>query len=127
MPPLTVLAVGGSGWQAGVGMLVAVGAVTGAFAVTRRWGPVIGRLLSHPESEQLLLRVLGVTLVVAGLAEFVGASGDGLRRRIGLHGAMAANTNRPKISPRRQLTARRARPCRPVACGRARRRDRRCT
>ena len=74
LPVLTVLAVGGSGWQAGFGMLVAVGAVTGAFAVTRRWGPVIGRLLSHPEPEQLLLRALGATLVVAGLAEFVGAS-----------------------------------------------------
>jgi CPA2 family monovalent cation:H+ antiporter-2 len=74
LPVLTVLAVGGSGWQAGAGMLVAVGAVTGAFAATRRWGSVIGRLLSHPEPEQLLLRVLGTTLVVAGLAEFVGAS-----------------------------------------------------
>jgi CPA2 family monovalent cation:H+ antiporter-2 len=30
--------------------------------------------MSHPESEQLMLRVLGTTLVVAGLAELVGAS-----------------------------------------------------
>lgn len=37
-------------------------------------GPLIGRLLSHPEPEQLLLRVRGTTLVVAGLAELVGAS-----------------------------------------------------
>jgi len=74
LPVLTVLAVGGAWWQAGVGMLIAVGAVVGAFAATQRWGSVIGRLLSHPEPEQLMLRVLGTTLVVAGLAELVGAS-----------------------------------------------------
>jgi len=74
LPLLTVLAVGGSGWQAGLGMLIAVGAVATAFAATQRLGPLIGRLLSHPEPEQLLLRVLGTTLVVAGLAELVGAS-----------------------------------------------------
>jgi CPA2 family monovalent cation:H+ antiporter-2 len=74
LPVLTVLAVGGAWWQAGVGMLIAVGAVAGAFAASQRWGSVIGRLLSHPEPEQLMLRVLGTTLVVAGLAELVGAS-----------------------------------------------------
>jgi CPA2 family monovalent cation:H+ antiporter-2 len=74
LPLLTVLAAGGTGWQAGLGMLIAVAALLAAFAATRRWGPLIGRLLSHPEPEQLLLRVLGTTLVVAGLAELVGAS-----------------------------------------------------
>jgi CPA2 family monovalent cation:H+ antiporter-2 len=49
---------------------VAVAAVTTA----QRLGPLIGRLLSHPEPEQLLLRVRGTTLVVAALAELVGAS-----------------------------------------------------
>jgi CPA2 family monovalent cation:H+ antiporter-2 len=106
MPPLTVLAVGGSGWQAGVGMLVAVGAVTGAFAVTRRWGPVIGRLLSHPESEQLLLRVLGTTLVVAGLAEFIGASAAVGAFLVGLTltGPLATRA-RAVLSPLRDLFA----------------------
>jgi monovalent cation:H+ antiporter-2, CPA2 family len=74
LPVLTVLAVGGTWWQAGLGMLIAVGAVVSAFAASHRWGWVIGRLLSHPEPEQLMLRVLGTTLVVAGLAELVGAS-----------------------------------------------------
>jgi CPA2 family monovalent cation:H+ antiporter-2 len=74
LPLLTVLAAGGTGWQAALGVLVAVGAVILTFAATRRWGSVIGRLLTHPEPEQLLLRILGTTLVVAGLAELVGAS-----------------------------------------------------
>ena len=74
LPVLTVLAIGGTWRQAGLGMLIAVGAVAGAFAASHRWGSVIGRLMSHPESEQLMLRVLGTTLVVAGLAELVGAS-----------------------------------------------------
>jgi CPA2 family monovalent cation:H+ antiporter-2 len=38
LPVLTVLAVGGAWWQAGVGMLIAVGAVVGAFAASQRWG-----------------------------------------------------------------------------------------
>ena len=74
LPLLTVLAAGGTAWRAGLGILVAVTAVIAAFAATRRWGSFIGRMLTHPEPEQLLLRVLGTTLVVAGLAELVGAS-----------------------------------------------------
>ena len=38
LPLLTVLAVGGTWWQAGLGMLIAVGAVATAFAATQRWG-----------------------------------------------------------------------------------------
>lgn len=74
LPLLAVLAAGGTWWQAALGVALAVGAVGGAFLVTGRWGGLIGRLLSHPEPEQLLLRVLGATLVVAGLAELAGAS-----------------------------------------------------
>ena len=51
--------------------------MTSAFLASRRWGYQMSRLVSHPEPEQLLLRVLGTTLVVAGLAglaELVGAS-----------------------------------------------------
>jgi CPA2 family monovalent cation:H+ antiporter-2 len=74
LPLLTVLAIGGAWWQAGLGVAIAIGAVSIAFLATRRWSGLIGRLLAHPEPEQLLLRVLGTTLVVAGLAELVGVS-----------------------------------------------------
>ena len=48
LPLLTVLAVGGTGWQGALGMSIAVGAVASAFALTHRWGPLIGRLCRTP-------------------------------------------------------------------------------
>ncbi|MBC9728258.1 cation:proton antiporter [Streptomyces sp. TRM68367] len=74
LPLLAVLASGGSWWQAVLGVLAAVGAVLAAFAASYRWGHHLGRLLSHPDDEQLMLRVLGLTLSVAALAELVHVS-----------------------------------------------------
>lgn len=74
LPVLAVLASGGAWWQALAGALVAVGAVLAAFAGSSLWGHHIGRLVEHPDDEQLLLRVLGLTMVVAALAEYVHAS-----------------------------------------------------
>jgi len=74
LPLLSVLAAGGSVMQAVIGMVIALTALTAAFAVSYRWGPHIGRLVSHPDAEQLLLRLLGLTLVVAALAEYINAS-----------------------------------------------------
>ncbi|MFF8605687.1 cation:proton antiporter [Streptomyces sp. NPDC015346] len=71
LPVLAVLAAGGTWWQAVLGFLAAVGAVLAAFTASYRWGHHLGRLLSHPDDEQLLLRVLGLTLMVAALAELV--------------------------------------------------------
>jgi CPA2 family monovalent cation:H+ antiporter-2 len=45
-----------------------------AFLVSYRWGHHVGRLLAHPEDEQLLLRILGLTLIVAAVAEHLHAS-----------------------------------------------------
>ncbi len=74
LPVLAVLAAGGTWWQAGIGMAVAVAALLTAFTVSYRWGHHVGRLVTHPDNEQLLLRVMGLTLVIAALAEFVHAS-----------------------------------------------------
>lgn len=74
LPVLAVLAAGGQWWQAVLGVLTAVAAVLAAFVVSYRWGHHLGRLIAHPDAEQLLLRVLGLTLIVAALAEFVHAS-----------------------------------------------------
>ncbi len=74
LPLFTVLASGG-GWLAAVaGMVTALAALAAAFAASYRWGHHVGRLVAHPDSEQLLLRVLGVTLMVAALAESLHAS-----------------------------------------------------
>ncbi|WP_240509779.1 cation:proton antiporter [Streptomyces malaysiense] len=57
-----------------LGVLLALGSVLATLAASYWWGHHLGRLLSHPEPEQLLLRVLGVTLIVAALAEAVHVS-----------------------------------------------------
>jgi len=74
LPLLAVLASGGTLLQALVGVLVAVGALLVAFTASARWGHHMGRVLSHPDNEQLMLRILALTLVVAALAELVHAS-----------------------------------------------------
>ncbi|HEU4363432.1 MAG TPA: cation:proton antiporter [Mycobacterium sp.] len=74
LPLLVVLAAGGSWPRAITGMAIAVTALVVAFAASYRWGHQLGRLVTHPDSEQLLLRVLGITLIVAAVAESVHAS-----------------------------------------------------
>ena len=75
LPLLAVLASGGTWWQALAGVTaVAVGALLAAFVASYRWGHHVGRMLSHPDPEQLMLRMLAVTLIVAALAEFVHVS-----------------------------------------------------
>lgn len=74
LPLLAVLAAGGSWLRAFVGMSIAIAALAVAFTASYRWGHHVGRLVGHPDSEQLLLRILGLTLIVAALAEFVHAS-----------------------------------------------------
>jgi monovalent cation:H+ antiporter-2, CPA2 family len=74
LPLLTVLAAGGTWWQAAVAIAIAVAALTVAFTASYRWGHHVGRLIAHPDSEQLLLRVLGITLIVAALAEYIHVS-----------------------------------------------------
>lgn len=74
LPVFAVLASGGTWLLALGGMVVAVLAFWVAFAASHRWGHHVGKLVSHPDSEQLLLRVLGLTLIVAALAEDVHAS-----------------------------------------------------
>ncbi len=74
LPLLTVLASGGTWQQALLWMAVALSALALAFLVSYRWGHHVGRLLAHPEDEQLLLRILGLTLIVAAVAEHLHAS-----------------------------------------------------
>ncbi|MGZ8803005.1 MAG: cation:proton antiporter [Mycobacterium sp.] len=74
LPLLAVLAAGGAWWQAVVGMAIAMAALAVAFLGSYRWGHLVARLMAPPDSELLLLRVLGVALIVAGLAEYVHVS-----------------------------------------------------
>ncbi|MBS4729059.1 cation:proton antiporter [Mycobacterium sp. SM1] len=74
LPLFAVLAAGGT-WLPAVGsMAAAVAVLWMVFTVSYRWGHHVGRLVTHPDSEQLLLRVLGITLLVAAVAESVHVS-----------------------------------------------------
>lgn len=74
LPLFAVLASGGGWLRAVGGTAVALAALLAAFTASYRWGHHVGRLVEHPDSEQLLLRVLGITLVVAAVAESLHAS-----------------------------------------------------
>ncbi|MEU6759202.1 cation:proton antiporter [Streptomyces sp. NPDC046685] len=106
LPVLAVLASGGVWWQAILGVLAAVGAVLAAFTLSYRWGHHLGRLVAHPDAEQLLLRVLGLALIVAALAELVHASAAVGAFLVGLTltGETATRT-RAVLSPLRDLFA----------------------
>jgi monovalent cation:H+ antiporter-2, CPA2 family len=74
LPLLVVALAGGGPVSALSGVALAVGAVLLVLAAARRHGDRLGRLLTHEDDEQVLLRLVGVTLLVAGLAQAMGAS-----------------------------------------------------
>ncbi|GAU71338.1 putative Na(+)/H(+) antiporter [Streptomyces sp. NBRC 110611] len=106
LPLLAVLAAGGPWWQAALGVLAAIGAVLAAFTASYRWGHHLGRLLSHPDAEQLILRVLGLTLIVAAGAELIHASAAVGAFLVGLTlTGETAKRSRAVLSPLRDLFA----------------------
>jgi K+:H+ antiporter subunit KhtU len=106
LPLLSVLAAGGTWLQALFGMAIAITALAVAFVASVRWGHHVGRLVAHPDNEQLLLRIMGLTLIVAALAELVHASAAVGAFLVGLTltGA-AAERARTVLSPLRDLFA----------------------
>lgn len=74
LPVLAVLLAGGTPWQAGVGAVVAVAVVVTVLVGVHRFGNHLGRLIHHEDDEQILLRVLGLTLLVGGFSYLLGAS-----------------------------------------------------
>jgi monovalent cation:H+ antiporter-2, CPA2 family len=73
--PLLVVSLAGTGPASAVGGIgLAVGAVALVLLAARRHGHRLGRLLASADDEQVLLRLVGLTLLVAGLAQALGAS-----------------------------------------------------
>ena len=106
LPILAVLASGGGFLQAVLGVAISLGAVAIAFLTSYRWGEHVGRVLAHPDAEQLLLRVLGITMVVAALAELVHASAAVGAFLVGLAlTGDAAERSRLVLNPLRDLFA----------------------
>ncbi|KWX22459.1 MULTISPECIES: cation:proton antiporter [Mycolicibacterium] len=106
LPLLAVLAAGGTLLHALVGMTIAITALVVAFVVSYRWGQHVTRFVAHPDNEQLLLRVLGLTLIVAALAEFIHASAAVGAFLVGLTlTGDSAQRARTVLSPLRDLFA----------------------
>ncbi len=74
LPLLVVVLAGGSAATAGVAVAVALGLVILVLLSTRLLGHHLERLLGRHNDEQVLLRVLGLMLVVAGTTYVVDAS-----------------------------------------------------
>lgn len=106
LPVLTVLASGGTAAEALIWTAVALGALALAFLVSFRWGHRVGQVLGHPEDEQLLLRILGLTLIVAAVAEQLHASAAVGAFLVGLTlTGPTAERARTVLSPLRDLFA----------------------
>jgi CPA2 family monovalent cation:H+ antiporter-2 len=74
LPLLVVVLSGGTAPAAAVAVGGAVGVVLVVLLASRHLGHHLGRVLGHDDDEQVLLRVLGLMLVVAGLTYLVDAS-----------------------------------------------------
>ncbi|MFE0729551.1 cation:proton antiporter [Streptomyces antibioticus] len=106
LPLLAVAASGGAWWQALLAVLVATAAVATAITASARWGRHVSRILTHPDPELVLLRVLGITLVVAALAEIIHVSAAVGAFLLGLAlTGTAAERARAVLSPLRDLFA----------------------
>ncbi|HWL41692.1 MAG TPA: cation:proton antiporter [Ilumatobacter sp.] len=75
LPVAAALVVGGTPSEMLLSVAGAVAAVTAVSAMALHWGDHIAALLGAGSDEALLLAVFGLTLLVAGLAEWVGVSG----------------------------------------------------
>ncbi len=106
LPLLAVLAAGGTWWEALLWMGAAMIALVAVFAASYRWGHHLGRLISHPDDEQLLLRILGLTLLIAAAAEHLHASAAVGAFLVGLTlTGETAERARAVLSPLRDLFA----------------------
>src|SRR5690606_38724945 len=69
LPVLGIVLVGGAVLMGALGAVLGVGAVVAIVLLAQRGERIAERLLNHDDDEQVLLRVLGLTLLVAGAAE----------------------------------------------------------
>ncbi len=74
LPLLGVLLVGGGVLAGSVGAVVAIAIVLLIVRLAPRVENLAERVINHEDDEQVLLRVLGLTLLVAGAAELAGIS-----------------------------------------------------
>ncbi|WP_279329740.1 cation:proton antiporter [Streptomyces sp. OS603R] len=106
LPLLVVVTTGGTWSEALTAVLAATAVVVAAIVASGRWGHHVGRVVSHTDPEQVLLRLLGITLIVAALAEVVHVSAAVGAFLVGLAvTGVAADRARTVLGPLRDLFA----------------------
>ena len=106
LPLLGVLLVGGAVITGSLGAALGIAVVVGILLFAHRAEWIAERLLTHDDDEQVLLRVLGLTLLVAGFAELLHISSAVGAFLVGLAiPAEAARRARRVIEPLRDLFA----------------------
>jgi len=106
LPVLTALLLG-LGWaSAATSVLVAIAAVAASFFVALRFPQAVARMMFSPNDEVLLLRVLGLALLAAGVAQQLNASAAVAAFLVGLSlsGEIAEGTH-ALLRPLRDLFA----------------------
>jgi CPA2 family monovalent cation:H+ antiporter-2 len=105
--PLLAVFLQGSDVVAGLAKVVAAVAAVGVVLGLSRYAePPLARMLTHDSTEQVLLRVLGLTLVVAGAAELLGISAAVGAFLVGLTiSGTTADVARDVLEPLRDLFA----------------------
>lgn len=106
LPLVAVLVAGGSIGTALVAVTISVSAVLAVLLASRHYGERISRRLTDTSDELVLLRVLGITLVVAGITTMLDASAAVGAFVVGLAlTGQAAQRSRALLSPLRDLFA----------------------
>lgn len=106
LPLVAVLVAGGSIGTALVAVAISVSAVLAVLLASRHYGERISRRLTDTSDELVLLRVLGITLVVAGVTTMLDASAAVGAFVVGLAlTGQAAQRSRALLSPLRDLFA----------------------
>ncbi|MFF2271278.1 cation:proton antiporter [Agromyces sp. NPDC058136] len=106
LPVLSAIVIGVSLWQGAIAVAVAVAVVAIILYIALRHGHLVSRLFPADHSEPLLLGVLGLTMLVAGLAQEVSVSAavGAFLVGIALSGRVAANASQV-LTPLRDLFA----------------------
>ncbi len=106
LPILVVVLSGGGPLQALGGVALALSAVLFILMVAHHGSDRVEKILDHPDDEQVILRMLGLTLLVAGVAQGVGASAAVGAFLVGIAVPHAlADRARHLLSPLRDLFA----------------------
>jgi K+:H+ antiporter subunit KhtU len=106
LPILTALLAGAGLLGGSVALAIAVAAISVVLVIALRFGSVVQRFVASPSDEALLLKVLGLTLLVAGIAQQlqVSAAVGAFLVGITLSGPLA-HTAREILTPLRDLFA----------------------